>query len=189
MINKKKIIIGISVLIALILGTLSFFLFKTETNKEIRNFDKNKDTEFIQNAFKRDYYWLVENPEFSLAFLIEKMSPNKDPEYFGKLNFKILQKDKTPIGFTTYFKKKFYEGKIQFVYVDPEFRGKGYAKKLTRYAIEDLFNKGVEIVKLDTRTTNEPAIKVYQGLGFKEYYRIEPQGIVSFELKKSDYKN
>ncbi len=187
MLNRRKII-GITVITALVLGILTLFLFKTETNKEIRDFDKSKDIEFIQNAFKRDYYWLVENPEFSLDFLIEKMSPNKDPEYFGKLNFKILQKDNKQIGFTTYFKKKFYEGKIQFVYVDPEFRGKGYAKKLTRYAIEDLFKKGAEIVKLDTRTTNEPAIKVYQGLGFKETYRIEPQGIVSFEIKKSDYK-
>lgn len=188
--NKLKLTSGKVTLIfltALALIFTSYFIIK-KPEIEIKNFNKSRDTDFILESFKRDYYWLVENPEFSPQFMIDNISPNKDPKYFGALNIKVLFKNDKPIGFTTYFKKKFYEGKIQFVYVHPEYRCKGYATMLTKYAINDLFKQSVSKIILDTRTTNAPALKAYQRIGFKESYRDDERGIVSFELFKSDYK-
>ena len=166
MLIKKKMFMSLVVALISAFGA-SFYFKPSNKNTEIKDFDKQRDTEFVLDGFKRDMYWLVENPEFSTDFMIENMSPNKDPQYFGKLNFKVLFENNKPVGFTTFYKVKFYEGKIQFIYVHPDFRNKGYAKQLVKYATNALFNMGVSIVKLDTRVNNAPAIKAYEKAGFK----------------------
>jgi ribosomal protein S18 acetylase RimI-like enzyme len=178
-----KIIIVLASL-ALLFG--SSYYFYSKPSIDIKDFDKKRDLPFIEDAFKRDMYLLVANPEFSLNFLLEHMSPNKDPEYFGKLNFKILFENDKPAGFTTYYKKKFYEGLIQFIYVNPNFRNKGYAKTLTKYAANSLFNMGVSVVRMATRIENIPAIKAYTKIGFKEVYRDDE--FIDFEITKDELK-
>ena len=181
--------VKIGIFLGLLIVCIGIFTFVQKRPEiEISSFNPERDKAFLLNSFKKDYYWLVENPDFSVDFMLQHTSPNKDPQYFGKLNIKVLLKNDKPIGFMTYFLKKFYEGKIQFIYVDSDHRGKGYAGMLTNYAINDLFNKGATIVKLDTRTSNAPAIKVYERLGFKKTTTDEIRGIVSFELRKPDFK-
>lgn len=185
--NKKGFIskkLLIFTLISTVLGSYLYFSVKSDT--EFKDFDKNRDIEFVRQAFNQDMYWLVENPEFSLDFLIEHMSPNRDPEYFGKLNFKVLFEKDKPAGFTTYYKQRFYQGKIQFIYVNPAFRNKGYAKKLTKYAAQELFKMGVSIVVMSARVANTPALKAYTAVGFKEYSRDDQ--FVELEVTKDQLK-
>jgi len=161
-------------------GATGYFLIKSNT--EVKTFDKQRDTEFILDAFKRDYYWLVENPEFSVDFMLKHMSPNRDPQYFDKLNIRVIFSGDKPAGFTTYYKKNFYEGQIQFIYVHPDFRNKGYAGKLAKYGINELFKQNAAVVRLVTRVTNLPAIKSYTKVGFKETSRDNK--FVDFEIRK-----
>lgn len=60
----------------------------------------------------------------------------------------------------------FDEGHILNVAVDPEFRGKGMAKQMVRRVVGECHKKGIRKILLDVRKSNEPAIALYQGLGF-----------------------
>lgn len=178
--NKKSLALkAFLVLVLLIGGTFlaKYFFYCPEL--QIQGYKESRDKEFIFGAFKQDLYWLVENPEFDIDYMLNTNSPNKNPKYTGKLTMKILLKNCRPIAFTTYYMKSFYEGQIQFLYVDPEYRGKGYVAKLIEHDFEALKKQGAAIIKLVTRTNNLSAIKAYQKFGFKESGRDD--GFVNFE--------
>lgn len=180
----KKIIFTLPV--TLIITFLIYFLMVSKSDLEVKNYCDTRDREFIFDAFKKDEYWLVTYLGFPVDFMLNTMSPRpNDPEYYGKLNIKVLLNKCQPVGFTTYYKKKFYEAQIQFLYVDSKYRGKGYGKKLLEYVLKDLKNKGISIVKLVTYTNNHAAIKVYNKMGFKESHRDDK--LVYYEKDLSNY--
>ncbi len=51
-----------------------------------------------------------------------------------------------------------------------------------RHAINDLFYQGADLIRVETRTNNIPAITLYKRLGFEE--TKQEDGFVFFELKK-----
>lgn len=55
---------------------------------------------------------------------------------------------------------------ILSVGIDPTHRRKGYARLMIREAIKDALRAGAERAILNVRTHNEPALQLYQGLGF-----------------------
>jgi ribosomal protein S18 acetylase RimI-like enzyme len=172
--------------LALILSTallgafLVYFLIIPKPDLEIKSYSDSRDREFIFDAFKKDEYWLVTYLGFPVDFMLDTMSPRpNDPEYYGKLNIKVLLLKGKPVGFATYYKKKFYEAQLQFLYVDNQYRGKGYAKKLIDFVCADLKAQGISIVKLVTYTNNFAAMKVYNKMGFRESHRDEK--LVYFE--------
>ena len=81
----------------------------------------------------------------------------------------------------------FEDGEIPKVAVLPDFRRKGYGKKLVDTVIADLQTRGVERIFLEVREKNLPAVALYQGCGFvtvrirKQYY---PDGENALEMKK-----
>lgn len=173
--NKKVIFIGIMIVVIVI-----FIFLSLRPDLEIKDFDNKRDRSFIKEAFAKDKYWLVAEPElFSEDFMMDTMSPNKNPEYFGKLYIKVLLKEGKPAGFTTYYKKKFYDAQIQFVYVHEEHRGKGYAEKLVKYALDQFKKMNVKIAKIVARKTNYKAITVYKRVDFREVSHED--GFVYFE--------
>lgn len=67
-----------------------------------------------------------------------------------------------------------------------EYRGKGYAKKLLKVVIERLIAQGRHTLALYVKADNEPAIKLYESLGFARivqqdsnsyYYELSLQNI------------
>lgn len=58
---------------------------------------------------------------------------------------------------------------ISDVVVLPEFRGKGYARKLVETCVEDIRARGGRQVSLDVVSGNKPAIALYRTEGFREY--------------------
>lgn len=66
---------------------------------------------------------------------------------------------------------------ITTIGVDPEHRGKGYAKTLMEHMLEVCSSKGVKIYSLEVRVSNQAAISLYQSFGFiqvglrKAYYQ------------------
>ncbi len=183
---KKSLLrrIVITSTVAIISTLLTYFFVLPKPDLEIKNYSDSRDREFIFDAFKKDEYWLVTYLGFPVDFMLNTMSPRpNDPEYYGKLNIRVLLLKDKPVGFTTYYKKKFYEGQLQFLYVDGQYRGKGYAKKLIEYVIQDLKKQGVSIVKLVTYTNNFAAMKVYTKMGFHESHRDEKLVYFEKELK------
>ena len=66
-------------------------------------------------------------------------------------------------------KKMKHSAAINSVYVTPNFRGKGIARKLMETVITVLETKNIEIIKLSVVTTNTNAVKMYKSLGFTIY--------------------
>ena len=70
------------------------------------------------------------------------------------------------------------ECEIYRVAVLPEYRKRGIAYRLMDYAIKTSRGKGLEIVFLEVRESNLPAVKLYEAYGFKR-----------IGLRKNYYKN
>lgn len=147
----------------------------------IWEFNEVRDTAFILDAFKRDWYWLVEGFDFSPENLLKYRSVARRPDLKGKVKIKVAYEGKTPVGFVVYYPKSFSVGFINFVDVNPEFRSQGWAYKLVDYAIKDLIKEGVTRITLLTRSNNYAAQKLYTRYGFQETSRDE--GFVYYDYK------
>jgi len=73
---------------------------------------------------------------------------------------------------------------LLFLAVGQEFRGKGFGEQLVRYVLKEFSNMGASRVRLVTRTTNFPAHRLYNRIGFHEVERRE-DGFVYFEYNVS----
>ena len=60
----------------------------------------------------------------------------------------------------------FEEAQILDIAVAPDQRGTGIAQKLMEYVIGVVRDKGVEVLALEVRSTNKPAIALYEKFGF-----------------------
>ena len=178
----KYFSIGIVLLVAGGAG-VCFYRAQFASDLQIKQFNKERDTSFILDCFERDRYWLTNNPDFSPQFMIDHMSPQQNPKYFGKQQIRVLFCKETPIGFGAFYMKSFYEGKIHFLYVDKNYRGKGFSSVLMQYMIAQLVKQGAKFIKLCTRVNNQPARALYRKLGFKKSSPDE-MGFVFFELRK-----
>lgn len=62
----------------------------------------------------------------------------------------------------------FDEGEITNVAIDSEYRRKGLARKMLEYSFDVSKKRGIERLILEVRESNEPARRLYLGLGFEE---------------------
>ena len=183
----KKIIKITAVILALSFGSFAIYYYFPQPQEavapeQIQDFNESRDTQDILDIFKQDKYWLLSSPDYSPEHMLSTKSPNKeDARYFGKLTIKVLRENDTFIGFVAYYMKNFFIGTVLFLDVKPEFRGKGYAQKLMRYAIDDLKKQGASIITLVTRTENHAAQAVYKKMGFTKTH--EDDGYVYFDLR------
>lgn len=183
---RKKIIRATIIIIGLsLLGTLIYYHLpqpKEEfLNDKVLHFDEARDTKAILDIFKNDWYWLVSSDDYSPEFMMKERAPNKDPRYRGKLNIRVLYDRDQFVGFVAYYMKNFFMGQILFLDVKKEFRGKGFAQQLMKYALNDLKKQGATLITLVTRSSNIDAQRVYKKLGFK--VAVEDEGYVYFEYR------
>ena len=66
-----------------------------------------------------------------------------------------------------------YEAEIYDIFVEVDVRGQGIGRKLFSHLLQSLQEKGVQVVFLEVRETNLPAIKIYETSGFVPYGRRE----------------
>jgi len=146
----------------------------------IYNFDPARDTQEILAIFEHNWHWLISSDDYSPEFMLKHRAPSKDPLYVGSLRIKVLREQNKLAGFAAYYMKKRGLGQLLFLAVSQEFRGKGYGEQLVRYVLKDLANMGAYRIRLVTRTTNFPAHRLYNRIGFHE---IKPHedGFVYFE--------
>lgn len=175
MINKKNFsrLKVISILVSVLLGSSVSYYF-AQPSSSVKDFDFNRDKNFIEQRFDSDWYWLT-------AFTREQTDPVKqfelhavslqDPASYGKLIIKVLYNKSEPAGFVAYYLKSFYEGVILFLDVDDKFRRQHLGERLLRYAFDDLYSKGVQVIRLVTRVDNLKAQGLYNRIGFKENHR------------------
>lgn len=156
----------------------------------ISSYNDERDKNDVAQLFKEDWYWLSVNeyrPE-DVAYMLDTRSPNSwEPEYTGKMHIDVLREaDNKFVGFITYYMYEktgpFLVGKILFLAVRPEFRGKRYGELLLKHAQQQLFAQGAEVARLVTRVSNEKAQKLYRRAGMKDIG--EENGFTHFVVTK-----
>lgn len=176
--NKiKKIVVAVLFIGTVIGGFYGYYYYQHPA--VITDFVDSRDTQFILESFKRDWYWLVEGKDYDPAYMLANRASSKNPIHKGNFTIKVAYEYDKPVGFVIYMQKKFYLGHIRFIYVAPEFRSKGWSDKLLDYAVQDLIKRGCTKIDLVTRATNHSAMKLYLRHGFKEVRRDD--GFVDFE--------
>lgn len=179
---RKKISLVASIILGLaILFTVKYFFVSTPRDANIIKYEKSRDKEELKKIFYKDYYWLVDNPEFSFDAVFENLSRDKNVENYGTEIINVLYVKDKLAGFITCYMKNFYEGWIHLLAVAEPFRGKRYAELLINKAIEELKKQGAQVIRVLTRPNNQSSQKVYNRMGFKEYKRDDRA--VYFEIK------
>ncbi len=77
----------------------------------------------------------------------------------------VLENDGNVIGYSVVWIVK-GEAFLMTFAVAPEYRGKGVGKEFLRMLLEDLKGKA-EVIQLDVRKSNLPAIRLYRSMGFR----------------------
>ena len=74
---------------------------------------------------------------------------------------------------------KKFELEIENFAIDVKFNGKGYGSPFFKHVCNDIFNNGVDMIYLSTRSTNHPkVISFYESLGM----RITKQEVLKNDL-------
>lgn len=156
----------------LIVSGLVVYVYQSRVTYQIKQFEYLRDASLISKSFDKDHHWLTDNPKFDVSRVAKDLNPSQYSTFNkGKLKIKVLYDHGKPAGYTAYFKESFSKGKILFLWIDPEYRGKGYGNLLLQYAIDQLFNQGCSNITLITRVSNTWAQKVYTAAGMKEISR------------------
>jgi len=170
--NLRYISIALFTILTVVGTTVLYKKIYYENN--IQDYKPSRDREFILNLFKNNWYWLTANDSLKPEKILDSLSLfYPDGSHKADITIKVNLENNQPTGFIAYYKKKLYQGYVQFMAVDEKYRGKGYAQKLLSYAIEDLKNRDCIKVRMLTRMSNLPARAVYTKLGFKKRWSNE----------------
>jgi ribosomal protein S18 acetylase RimI-like enzyme len=157
--------------------------YALRTTDAIVLFDEARDTREVIQLFEADRYWLTSTPGYSVENMLKFKSPDGDAHAGGKLRIKVLREHGKLIGFTAYYMLRLGVGKVLFVGVNKEYRGKRYGEQLLAHAVKELQKMGAQVVQLTTRTDNVPGQKLYRRFGFDETGRDDTYGLVFFEYR------
>lgn len=80
--------------------------------------------------------------------------------------YMVVTVDSVPVGTAGYTYNGF-EGYINNVVIDSDYRGKGLSVKLMEALLEYGRSKGINDYTLEVRVSNTPALKLYEKLGFE----------------------
>jgi ribosomal protein S18 acetylase RimI-like enzyme len=179
--NTKKLVLFLSIALAACGGTAVYYYHHNAQQGPIYDFNPARDTKAMIDIFHQDWYWLLASEESSPAFMLKHRTYDANPTHFGSLHIKVLREDNNKLaGFAAYYMETKTIGRLLFLAVGREFRGKGYGKTLALRAMEELFKMGASHIALWTRVSNLPAQKIYRELGFVE--KFEENGYLYFEF-------
>lgn len=192
--NKKRT--GALVLGTLaIAGALGFFLFQRTAQpvESIVPYDAVRDQAALLRIFDENAYWLDTRLDLPLdqqlftearaSFLQHLTEDAVIPEADRipyTLRFMVYRYEGETVGFVAYRFLTSSRGQLLLIAVNEKIRKHGIARKLLRFAIEQMRLHGVQSIELLTRTDNIPAQKLYRSAGFKELQK--DTRFVTFEL-------
>jgi ribosomal protein S18 acetylase RimI-like enzyme len=167
---KRKHLLWLSLIMAAVVGGVVYWQQQRET---IVSYNRARDRDALDTLFKADWYWLVpdELTDFTTEHVFDSEASSIRPADKGNLTIKVYKAQGTIGGFIAYYKASSYKGRILFLVVGEKYRGKGFAKKLLTYAMDDLIHRGCTIIEMFTRTDNERALALYTKFGFSEVWR------------------
>ena len=140
---------------------------------------KQNDVSFILELKELGMKWYIEKI-YGWNIEIQKEKTKREIEKF-KDTMKIIVVDNQDIGVTNFFED---EGKyhVGLIIVHPDYQGKGIATKIINDYIDFTREKQKEIL-IKTYKYN-PAKKLYEKLGFKQYDEDDTHVYLSINFKK-----
>jgi len=165
--KRLSIVLAIAALGATVGGSIWYYRY---TTPRLYEFSFDRDMPAISHLFDQDWYWLIpgDRNSYSPEEAFRYRAPHQNPLYAGRLSIKVMRQKDQLIGFVAYYMKNPTLGFLNFVLVDPKFRGKRYAEQMVRYAVDDMIKRGAKKITLITRPSNQRARQLYKRLGFKE---------------------
>jgi len=165
----QKVAVCGAIIGTITVGSYGYYLLFLTSPIHIVAFDNQQHTKQIVDIFNADRYWLTANPEQSIEYMLKYRASDESLASVGRMNIRVLEDHGKVVGFTTYYMDKPDVGRVLFLAIDKNFRGKRYGEKLLRYAIEDLIRLGAtKKIWLATRVENYPAQALYKRVGFVE---------------------
>lgn len=131
----------------------------TRGNYEIRTYnDKYKKQVLIiwEKSVLATHHFLTHDDFKKIKGIVECIN-------FNDLQVFCLIKDNLVLGFVGVADKK-----IEMLFLDPQYFGKGFGQKLLNFAVKKL-----EAYTLDVNEQNKKALKFYQRFGFEIFKRTE----------------
>ena len=121
-----------------------------------------------------NYGSTFEEESKSIQLFFEKYIIERTP---GNQMYGAFDGDKL-IGISGFFgdtrQRVLHRAKVTQVYLDPAYRGRGIAKRLLNYLIEEAFKiESLESLQLEAVDSNKTAVGLYESLGFVSYGRFE----------------
>lgn len=87
----------------------------------------------------------------------------------SSFNKNLIEKDQT-IGVIVLLPTRPNTLEIINIAIDPNYQGKGYAKKLLKFAINNAKNKGFKHIEIGTANSSINQLALYQKVGFRINY-------------------
>jgi len=129
-----------------------------------------RDHDDIVALFELERFWLTVS-DYDPVFMLKYMAAYKGLSYKDGLSVWVAREGDQFVGFTACYFEEPGVGRILFLAVRPEFRGKGYGSQLVKHALQELHKMGAFKVTILTRNSNLPAQKIYTTIGFIETSR------------------
>ncbi|MBP7854453.1 GNAT family N-acetyltransferase [Candidatus Babeliales bacterium] len=138
---------------------------------KIRSFNFDKDAASVDALFHKgdNWYWMICNANsahYSMDFFLRYQTSSQAEKKYDMVS-KVATFDERVVGFLAYYPDSQRVWRLLFLIVDHDFRGQGIAKKLLKYAVEDMLHRGAIEIILYTRNNNFKAQSLYKNFGFK----------------------
>jgi ribosomal protein S18 acetylase RimI-like enzyme len=148
--------------------------FYEHTSFKIRDFDYQTDGQAIDALFHKgdNFYWMIggrpeHRSEYSVDFMLRYRSSSQYEKKYN-LILKTILVDGRIAGLLAYHPESSRVWRLLFLIVDQDFRGRGFAKKMLKYAVDDMLARGAIQLVVYTRNNNFKAQKMYTDFGFKQ---------------------
>lgn len=142
---------------------------KSRTQEGIYPYDQKQDRAYILEQTGKAHFWLIAD-ESSGYNQQETLDTGFHTFTKARVHFFVYYKDARPVGFISYYFDSSFFGKIQFVFVDEQYRRQGIAEKMIRFILDRMHQEGALSVEICTRLINKNALSLYEKLGFKYLY-------------------
>lgn len=167
----RSVVVWIIAAVLISVGAIGYY--RSSVADGIRTYEASRDRAFIIDIFKKNWYWLISDysPDYNIEFMLDRRSPTTvNKSDVGKLIINTMVIAGKPAGFVIYYEIESKLAQLLFLAVGEKYRGKGYARKLTSYAISDIKNRGLLGIRMNTRADNVRARKLYESIGFKQIW-------------------
>lgn len=118
----------------------------------------------VKRCNGKDIEKIYEIEEKSFSDPLKKETMSRDMERESYCCYGLYDGDL--VAFISY-ERVIDEAQIISVAVHPDYRRRGYAKELFSSVYDAAKNDGIKVFSLEVRSENTPAVRLYEGLGFK----------------------